>query len=249
MLKYKNLIRKYIDSSLRINEEFVIKNKIFHHLVNVLRVREKALIRVFDNKKEEFLAQISSIKKNILRLTILKPLRKDSSNNKIKVSLGLSIIDKKIFMRALDYAVQLDIDELYPIISSRSQNKYISYNSLEERMLNSTEQSERVSLTKIHPIRKLKELLLDIKQEIIFLNEREENLISDKLTQLSKDSFLLVGPEGGFTEEEEIFVKNITNVTSVSLGKNILTTELSVASALSYINLLKIKQEHSQLTF
>ncbi len=238
MYKYKKLTRKYINSLLKIGEEIFINAKIQHHLLNVLRLKNDSLIRVFDISQREFLAKITLSKFQVLKLKILELLRQNTQSSKFKTYLAISLINKKKFLLAMDYAVQLGINVVFPIISSRSQLRYIAESTLQERIISSAEQSERLDIAQINRIVTLEELFKNRFDKILFLNEKEHDLISQKVININHDLLILVGPEGGFSEEEEINIKNLPNSISVSLGENSFTTELAVAVALSYIKFL-----------
>ena len=71
------------------------------------------------------------------------------------------------------------------------------------------------------------------------INNKKENLIKNKNQNQSKkiemQIYILIGPEGGITEDELEKINRLKNVEVVSLGENILRTETAPISALSII--------------
>jgi 16S rRNA (uracil1498-N3)-methyltransferase len=73
---------------------------------------------------------------------------------------------------------------------------------------------------------------------LIFWEEEFQKTIKDMLTDESfaatKDFFIVVGPEGGFSKDEVIMAKE-SGFVSVSLGKQILKVETAAVAIISII--------------
>jgi len=68
------------------------------------------------------------------------------------------------------------------------------------------------------------------------LNQLQSSSSSSSLSSLPKYMGLLVGPEGGFTQEEFDKMSLFKSVKFVSLGDNVLRAETAAISAISIIN-------------
>lgn len=84
---------------------------------------------------------------------------------------------------------------------------------------------------------KLKDILeaWDSERSLFFMNERRASLpIVDAFSKNSSKSVaILIGPEGGFSDEEAKFIESFPFVKSVNMGSRILRAETAVVSALS----------------
>ncbi len=69
-------------------------------------------------------------------------------------------------------------------------------------------------------------------------HEKEENSIL-KLNKDITDISIVIGPEGGFTNDEIALLASYNNTHSISLGKNILRAETAAVAALAQIRLVK----------
>ena len=149
----------------------------------------------------------------------------------------------------MDFIVQksteLGINAIIPFISSRTI-PIINRNNLEKKQrrwqkiaYEASKQSERSIIPEISSIITFNELLnksANFDLPLLFWeNERSINL-KDILTSLPKpDTILgLIGPEGGFSEEE-IRIAKEAGLTSVSLGNHYLRSETAALFVLSLI--------------
>ena len=62
------------------------------------------------------------------------------------------------------------------------------------------------------------------------------NIQLDSVKFKKSQTCVLIGPEGDFTENERIKIKNFENIYSLKINNNILRTETATISALSIIN-------------
>lgn len=69
-------------------------------------------------------------------------------------------------------------------------------------------------------------------------HEKEENSIL-KLNKDITNISIVIGPEGGFTNDEIALLASYKNAYSISLGKNILRAETAAIAALAQVNLVR----------
>ena len=63
-------------------------------------------------------------------------------------------------------------------------------------------------------------------------SESTTNTLSD-MKKRKKETAILIGPEGGFSESEGQLIKQLKNVSSVSLGSRILRADTAAVAAIS----------------
>ena len=105
-----------------------------------------------------------------------------------------------------------------------------------------SEQSNRISIPEISNLQTIQELLEHWDKKRSILNENEFLKINKNLTILNRKNFvkssLLVGPEGGFSLEENDMLKTYKFVFPISFGETILRSDTAAIVGLSYLNII-----------
>ena len=238
-MKFSHLNRIYCNKPMVKNGLINLEKNCYNYLKNVLRFRVGSEFRIFNEKDGEFLVKIINITKNSIEVKINELLRKVES--KPKFSLALSVIKSEKMLIAVKAAVQLGVSEIVPIISARSQQQNINFERFNRCIIEATEQSEQISLTKLLQPVSLDTFLQrsDIEQ-IIFANETENKNTIKSLDKFSDDLAILIGPEGGFTDQERAILHGSDKVDSVTLGNTVLRTEIAVISAIACVQMMKL---------
>ncbi len=69
--------------------------------------------------------------------------------------------------------------------------------------------------------------------------ETSSTLLNARFTHINHGNiFVLIGPEGGFSQEEKEAIRHKNNFLSVSLGKNILRAETAAIATVYHANLI-----------
>jgi len=217
-----------------------LETKYSHYLKNVLRLKIKDQLRIFNGIDGEFIATIIDITKNTISIELNNLIKKPFIIRTL--TLGLCIIKIDRMLDAINMAVQLGVTQIVPLISERSQLRTMNNDRILKCIIEATQQSERLNLPAIDQITLLKDYNKKIKGVIIYANENEveSNSLMNKINSLNNDDIsLIVGPEGGFSDEEFYMFSSWTNAFSISLGPNILRTETAVATGLAQIMLVR----------
>lgn len=237
-MKFSNLPRVYIDESLTQNKEISIQDQLLHYLKQVMRLKTEQLIRVFNAQDGEFLAKITSIDRSEMLIKPDHKIRTPYSDPPL--ILAICIIKPERFSEAIRSAIQIGVTKIIPVISSRTQFKSIARKKIEKIILQSIQQSERFKITELSPILTVTELMKKNIEQIIFANESENELNKiNKITEFANEICVLIGPEGGFTEEENKLIKSNKNVRSVSLGSSVLRAETASTCALACVQMMR----------
>lgn len=223
------------------NDKFILSESDFHHIKNVMRMKNNdEMICVYDN--HSFLCAINYIN-NSYEIKILNEITKDVELNK-QVILYQALIKNDKFDLVMQKATELGVSDIVPTIFSRSvvkvddnkkDNKLVRY---ERIVKEACEQSHRQIMPKIHQYINVKNITLD--EDTLGLIAYENNgdfssfYNSLKDVENYKKIAIVIGPEGGFSDDE---VKYLTSIgfKNVSLGKRILRSETASMYALSVI--------------
>ena len=118
MKQQKKVHRIFIDSYLPSNI-YNCSDELSHRIINVLRIKDQDKLVIFNNKKDQYLCSVKSIKKKIL-LSLESKITNRSMPEK-NISLAVSIVSMKIMDFIIQKSVELGINEFHPVYTKRSQ--------------------------------------------------------------------------------------------------------------------------------
>ncbi|QHX36583.1 16S rRNA (uracil(1498)-N(3))-methyltransferase [Spiroplasma sp. BIUS-1] len=221
-------------------DTFEIKNDDFHHIKNVIKLKEnEQIFCIFENEK--YLCNISKITEDTC---VAKIIDKVSSNNKqYEVNLILGIIREQKWDYVLQKATELGVDKIIPVEFKRNVVKIES--KKEDSKINrwisicqsAAKQSKRTSIPKIMNVVKDLNELDKYKSDLnlVCWEEEKNNFIKKEIKKEFSSINIVIGPEGGISSEE-ISKLNSIGYNNVSLGDNIMRAETVPLFVLSCIN-------------
>ncbi|MDR1334526.1 MAG: 16S rRNA (uracil(1498)-N(3))-methyltransferase [Holosporaceae bacterium] len=225
----KHIPRFYVDADFGEGERIFLSPDQMHHAANVLRLKVGDLIRVFNIRCGEWNCEIVDVKKRCVEVQSLFRSSRPEEGAKIACSL----INPKRFDFFLEKATELGVSEIVPIISQYTQHREFNRLKAEQKIILACEQSKRFSIPILNEAMILENFLkkYSIKFPVLVGDERcsEVSLAS----VMEKEIFFLVGPEGGFSEEECNLFDTYKNVKRFSFGNNILRSETAAIAFVS----------------
>ena len=238
--KFKNVIRLYCNQKLSLNNIIVLDNTDTHYLKNVMRCKKNDQINLFNENDKEFYSKILEIKKYETILEIFEL----STNTEIinDIFLIFSLVKKNKMDLIIQKATELGVRKIFPILTERSSIRGINPSRMVAIAKEASEQSNRISIPEISNLMTMQELLeqWDKKRSILYADEILK--INKDLTILNRKNFvkssLLVGPEGGFSPEENDMLKTYNYVFPISFGETILRSDTAAIVGLSYLNII-----------
>ena len=220
------------------NEKFILEDTDVHHIKKVMRCKINDKIEIVYNKKV-YLCNIDDIE--TLELSVIKWYEEDRNSN-VDLTVAVSLVQEQKFDLILQKLTELGVNKIIPVKTERSIIKIDA--SKEEKKKTrwqtickeASEQSHRVTIPEITNIMTMKQLLTHKKQLnlICSLNENTKTL-SHYLTNDIKEILFIIGPEGGFTKQEETFLIE-NEFKSTSLGKRVLRVETAAIYVASIVN-------------
>ena len=238
--KFKKVIRLYCNEKLSLNNIIVLNKTDTHYLKNVMRCKKNDQINLFNENDQEFYSKILEIKKYETILEIFEL----STNTEIinDIFLIFSLVKKNKMDFIIQKATELGVRKIVPILTERSSIRDINPSRMVAIAKEASEQSNRISIPEISNLMTIHELLeqWDKKRSILYADEILK--INKNLTILNRKNFvkssLLVGPEGGFSPEENDMLKTYNYVFPISFGKTILRSDTAAIVGLSYLNII-----------
>lgn len=227
------------------NDIFTLSESDTYHITKVMRYKQKDKIEVVYNEKM-YISEIVETSPIVQAKKITEIM--ENSELSLKVTLVQSLVKEQKMDYILQKTTELGIDKIIPFQAERSivkQNDKINkkLDRWQTIIKEASEQSKRTIIPKVIPVVSLKELEeiegYDYKF-IATVNEKQQNL-KKVLSKVEKGAtiVIVVGPEGGFTNEEEEKLIN-RGFIPISLGKSVLRTEtagLFFMSAVRYIDM------------
>ena len=238
--KFKNVIRLYCNQKLSLNNIIILNKTDTHYLKNVMRCKKNDQINLFNENDQEFYSKILEIKKYETILEIFEL----STNTEIinDIFLIFSLVKKNKMDFIIQKATELGVRKIFPILTERSSIRDINPSRMVAIAKEASEQSNRISVPEISNLMTIQELLeqWDKKRSILYADEILK--INKDLTILNRKNFvkssLLVGPEGGFSPEENDMLKTYNYVFPISFGETILRSDTAAIVGLSYLNMM-----------
>jgi len=217
----------------KMNEDktFLLNQDDSYHIIKVMRMKINDKIEIVDSNKC-YLSEIVDIKDSVVTAKMVEEIIENNENS-IKVSIVQSLVKEQKMDFILQKSTELGVSEIIPYNASRSvikldgkENKKIE--RWQKIVKEASEQSKRVDIPVVrHPL-SINELCKLDNYDVKLLCTTRENTknIKNVLSNIDSDVTMLVvvGPEGGFTEEEENKMIEHGFIT-VSLGSTILRTE------------------------
>jgi 16S rRNA (uracil1498-N3)-methyltransferase len=226
--------RFFIDNNSFKKGTFEYSNKEFlNQIRNVLRLKPGNRIFLFNGKMNEVEAEIIEIKKDFIKLKILK-IEKNFKKPRTKVVLYCSILKHQNFDIVIQKATEIGINEIFPIISKRTVKLNIQDKRLKKIIKEASEQSGRVYLPVLHDILSVSEAIKNAAQnEINLICDKSGDEFKKKKSKFLNSIGIFIGPEGGWSEEElKLFKEN--NFKIINLGELTLRAETAAIIA-SYL--------------
>ena len=230
MKVYSQSIRIFLNISFKKTDFFTIIEKQAHYLINVMRVKVGSIILVFNGFEGEYKVEIINKKNNIINCKVLEKVR--DQYYEPELNLIFSLVKKDRIFNIIEKCTELGVTCFQPIVTERTQNFNYNIKKIDAYAIEASEQTRRLTIPKINPVKKLNTLLNNWhKNEIILLcNENDGIPIMKIRNKLSKPVSILIGPEGGFSRDELEGFLNFEFITSISLGPRILRSDTAAIS-------------------
>jgi 16S rRNA (uracil1498-N3)-methyltransferase len=205
------------------------------HVTTVLRLSKGDKLVIFNEYDGSFLATIEEAK------SLCSVILEKFLNNAEKLRpfiVGIPLIKKHRFSTMLESVTQLGATKIVPIRFDRGQIFDLKDDKMLKQVISSVEQCGRHTVPEISKALTLQEFI-DLHIFIVCANEKSSislNAISDLIVNSSSIA-LLVGPEGGFSEDEQKLLSSSSNIQNVGLGPLILRSETAISCLASQIKL------------
>lgn len=208
-----------------------------HYLSHVLRLGEGAELLLFNGRDGEWLARIEVRTKKSVRLAIAEQTRQQPAHPDLVYCFA------PLKQGRLDYMVQKAVEMgagmLQPVITQHTQIAKPGIERLRANVVEAAEQCGILAVPELREVQKFDSLLAgwDKERRLVFCDEAAEtNNPLAALKEIKERRLgLLVGPEGGFSQDERRQLHALPFVTPIPLGPRILRADTAAVAALAVI--------------
>ena len=230
--------RLYVEAPLAKGAEVRLDPQQANYLLNVLRLGAQARVLLFNGRDGEFESALGPASRKGASLVVGGRIRPQESPPDVDYLFA------PLKHARLDYmaqkAVEMGARRLMPLITRRTQAARINIERLRANAIEACEQCGVIWTPEVAAPETLEKTLADWPAErlIVFCDEEAPQASPlDALGQASAKGGvgLLVGPEGGFDDDERAAILALPRVLRLSLGPRILRADTAAVAALALI--------------
>lgn len=231
------LQRLFVDGDIRIGSAVPVGDGPYNYLHNVLRLEDGAELLAFNGRDGEWLAKLHYPSKKKIVLEPIEPTRPQPAPS------DLHYLFAPLKVGRLDYLVQKAVEMgagvLQPVMTQHVQGKIGSIDRLRANAVEAAEQCGILAIPDVREPARLASLLegWDAGRRIIYCDEgaATNNPMSALAAITERHHALLIGPEGGFSTEEQALLRGLPFVTAIPLGPRILRADTAAVAAMAVI--------------
>ena len=230
--------RLFVDAALAAGETVALERSQSNYLGNVLRLSEGDTILVFNGRDGEWQAAIGGRKRPDSLEIVTQTRRQDRLPD-------LAYIFAPLKHARLDYmvqkAVEMGASSLQPVLTRFTQVARVNGERMRANVIEAAEQCGILSLATVSEPMALDRYLSqrDGARLLVFCDEAADTsnpieALHSGLTA-SDGTDVLIGPEGGFAEEERAVLLRQPRTLRLSLGPRILRADTAAVAALALV--------------
>ncbi|HEX6375269.1 MAG TPA: 16S rRNA (uracil(1498)-N(3))-methyltransferase [Allosphingosinicella sp.] len=224
-----SLPRLFVEQTLAQGESLTLDGPPANYLANVLRLGLGARVKLFDDRTGEWLAEIAEAGRKRVILAVGERLREREAVPDLW--LLFAPVKRGRIDWLVEKATELGVARLVPVVTRRTIVDRLNLDRLRAHIVEAAEQCERTALAGLAEPRKLETLLAEwpAERSLFFADEAG----GEPLAAEPGPAAILIGPEGGFTDEERAAVRALPQARPVSLGPRILRADTAALAAVS----------------
>jgi 16S rRNA (uracil1498-N3)-methyltransferase len=231
--------RVYLDTPLAAGQAVSLDRAQANYLRNVLRLKPGDDLLLFNGRDGEWQAQLAGTGKRALT-AIVGGRRREQPQPP-----DLHFLFAPLKHARLDYlvqkAVEMGVSRLQPVLTRHTQVARVNLDRIRANSIEAAQQCGILALPKVAEPMAFKVAIesVDAGRLLVFCDEGAE--VKDPVAALAAAKHtglplaVLIGPEGGFAEEERTALLKRPNVVRIALGPRILRADTAAVAALALV--------------
>lgn len=237
---HKSLRRLYLDRDFTQGLELALDKAQSNYLLNVLRKKAGDDVIVFNGRQGAFLANIQMQGKKSAVLCVTEQVAEQTKPSDLW--FGFAPLKSARLDYSIQKATEMGVGFIQPVLTQYTQVSRLKMDRIHANAIEAAEQCEVLCVPEILAETALVPLINNWQETqgsriLIFADEGEEaqNPVTTLSNLVGERFGLLVGPEGGFSEQERALLRVQSFVVPLSLGPRILRADTASVAALALL--------------
>jgi 16S rRNA (uracil1498-N3)-methyltransferase len=233
--------RLFVEASLAPGAEIALSKSQRNYLLNVLRLRAEDAILLFNGRDGEWRARLAKAGKQAA-LVVGERTRPQIAARDLHYLFAPLKHARQDYM--VQKAVEMGVSHLQPILTRHGQVARVNLERMRANAVEAAEQCGILTLPEISPPMPLERAIATREPHRVWIFCDEDAEVNDPIEALRAASSkvgakaplgLLIGPEGGFADEERKALLGLPNLVRLALGPRILRADTAAVAALALV--------------
>lgn len=229
--------RLFVHEQLKEGEALELNKGQSNYIINVLRFKDGDPLLVFNGRDGEWQAHLQLLGRKKAKLVVTAQTRPQTPE------YSLHYLFAPLKQARLEYmiqkAVEMGAGVLQPVLTQYTQVRKLNSDRMKAHAIEAAEQCGILSVPTINAPTELNKLLAEFSgdRRLIFCDEGDacQNPLN-VLNQIGPGPYsVLIGPEGGFSEDERSKLRSHPNVSAIPLGPRVLRADTAAVAALALV--------------
>ena len=238
-MAYVPKTRLFVEAALAAGTTIDLPKEKAHFLKNVLRMESGGLVALFNGRDGEWTGRIENLTRSNVTIVLEEQSRVQTPMP--DVWLVFAPIKRARIDFVAEKATELGIGQIRPVITRRTIVSRVKTDRLKANALEASEQCERLDIPEVFEPQSLDSLLDQWPEgrRLLWCDEGASGgPIAQALAALDDDAksapwAILIGPEGGFDDDERARLIEFPDALAVTLGPRLLRADTAAAAALA----------------